>query len=169
MRMHTALPVSIPPAKLLLPALCHAGAWKPAACCTIDAAKPKPSEPGNEPNDVDSDDDDDDIPSKRLHRLLNPPAPSGRIAAWLVCRDWRDALRGSAVHLAAALIAAHGPEQALVRAVRCKSAHTQPLALVQEVLRQCGPHLPCLEPAFIEVRRCWVGRQGFLPPSGQLA
>ena len=93
---------------------------------------------------------------------------SPTIAAWLVCRGWRDALRGSAVHLAAALIAAHGPEQALVRAVRCKSAHTQPLALVQEVLRQCGPHLPCLEPAFIEVRGRRLGRQGRLPATSQV-
>ncbi len=44
---------------------------------------------------------------------LQPNLPS--CCAWQVCREWRDALLDSDLHVACLLVEVHGPRKALVR------------------------------------------------------
>ena len=74
------------------------------------------------------------------------PAALPRICAWSVCRAWRDCLTGPPpYHLARLLLEVHGPDQALMRAMRCASATVDRSDLIMEVLGLPQVRADCLD------------------------
>ncbi len=56
-------------------------------------------------------------------------------SAWSVCRAWRDCVReANGQRLARLLVEVHGPEAALIRAVRCTSQVVDGCVLVRQLL-----------------------------------
>ena len=72
------------------------------------------------------------------------PAALPRICAWSVCRAWRDCLTGPPpYHLARLLLEVHGPDQALMRAMRCTSTAVDRCDLIRAVLKLPGVRADC--------------------------
>ena len=70
-----------------------------------------------------------------------------RICAWSVCRAWRDCLRRQPPldHLARLLLEVHGPDQALLRAVRCTSVAVDRCDLIRAVLALPNVRADCMD------------------------
>ena len=105
------------PSDVLCEILIYSGAWSPAANHSVEVKA------GATPN----------------HDILGGggavAAARPRICAWSVCQAWRDCLRGPPPdRLARLLHAVHGPDQALMRAVRCTSTAVDRCDLIRAVL-----------------------------------
>ena len=70
-----------------------------------------------------------------------------RICGWSICRAWRDCLRRGPPpdHLARLLLEVHGPDQALIHAVRSTSLAVDRCDLVRAVLGLPGVRADCME------------------------
>jgi hypothetical protein len=57
-----------------------------------------------------------------------------RTTGMSVCKEWRDAIRGSSINLAAFLVEVYGSTQALMNAAACTSNEVDSCALVRQLL-----------------------------------
>ena len=70
-----------------------------------------------------------------------------RICGWSICRAWRDCLRRGPPpdHLARLLLEVHGPDRALIHAVRSTSLAVDRCDLIRAVLGLPGVRADCME------------------------
>ena len=130
--MSTFAEVAFPP-EILCEILIWSGAWSPVGEDEVDGAAP--SNPGNNPHHV---------VQGRTAAAAATARP--RICAWSVCRAWRDCLRGPPPdRLARLLLEEHGPDQALVRAVRCTSIAVDRCDLIRAVLGLPNVRADCMD------------------------
>ena len=129
------------PPEVLGEILIRAGAWSPARDYAVEEGQDGGA-PDNAHHIADGDAAAAAAPPAAIAHAAGP-----RICGWSICRHWRDCLRGPPDHLARLLLEVHGPDEALMRAMRCTNIAVDRCDLVRAVLRLPGVRADCQDGA----------------------
>ena len=140
------------PPEVLGEILIRAGAWSPAGNHAVEEMQDGAA-PDNAHHIADGDAAVAAAPPAAIAHAARP-----QICGWSVCRDWRNCLRRGPPpdHLARLLLEVHGPDEALMRALRCTNSAVDRCDLIREVLRLPGVRADCQDGAAL----FWASARG---------
>ena len=140
------------PPEVLGEILIRAGAWSPAGNHAVEEMQDG-AVPDNAHHIADGDAAVAAAPPAAIAHAARP-----QICGWSVCRDWRNCLRRGPPpdHLARLLLEVHGPDEALMRALRCTNSAVDRCDLIREVLRLPGVRADCQDGAAL----FWASARG---------